>query len=235
MTTQTDTSPAFSGIYGIPEVAHYLVVSPPLVNGHPVPITTLRYWIRTNIPHVATSPYPTRQRLVTFLDLISMRMVAILRSRGVRLPEIRNTETYLRKDFGLDYPFAMQSLWTYGSHVFISFEEHLLVASRFGQEAMNFIKTWLREVKLDMTFDDKEFVSSWTPYKGIRFDPKIQFGAPCIEGTRIPTSAIWSNTKAGDSLETLASLYEVNPSQIKSAVEWEERLDANRSRHILRN
>ncbi len=236
MTTKIDiNSPRFLGIYGIPEVALYLGVSPPLISGRKVSTTKLRYWIRTSVPYIPTSAYPTRQRFVTFLDLVSMRMVAMLRSEGVQLHEIRTTEQYLRKEFGLQWPFASRGLWTYGHQVFIRLEEHLLTASKFGQQAMDFVKGWLREVRIDMGFDDTELASSWCPYERVCLDPKIQFGEPCIKGTRISTHTIWSNVKAGDGLELVAKLYDLPIDDVRSAVEWEKRLDATRARTILSN
>jgi len=232
MTTRTEVAPSFSGIYGIPEVAQYLAVSPPLTNWDSVPTAKLRYWIRTSVPAIAPSPYPTRQKLITFLDLVSMRMVAILRSKGIELSEIRLSLKYLKKQFGLEYPFATEPLWTYGSDVFIEFRDNLLAVSRYGQQTMAFLRGWLTEVERDMTFDSHQLADSWIPYRGIRFDPKIQFGEPCLEGTRITTRTIWSNITAGDSPENVAELYEITPAQVLSAVEWERRLDTTRSSHI---
>jgi len=168
--------------------------------------------------------FPTRQRFITFLDLVSMRMVAVLRSRGIRLQEIRNTEVWLRREFGLERPFANRDVWTFGSNVFIQFEDHLIAASRFGHIAMQFIKDWLTKVELDMTFDVDDIASSWSPYQDVRLDPEIQFGEPCIDGTRIPTRAIWSKVKAGDTPEIVATLYEINITQVQHAIQWEERL-----------
>jgi len=182
MTTKIGTnSPSFLGIYGIPEAALYLGVSPPLTNGRKVSVAKLRYWVRTSVPYVSASAYPTRQRFVTFLDLVSMRMVAMLRSEGVKLHEIRTTEQYLRKEFDLQWPFASRGLWTYGHQVFIHFEDHLLAASRFGQQAMDFVKGWLKEIKIDMGFDESELASFWCPYERVCLDPKIQFGEPCVK------------------------------------------------------
>lgn len=221
----TKDSAIFTGIYGIPEAARYLAITPPLTNGNKVSTARLRYWIRTSIPQIKEPVFPTRQRLITFLDLISMRMVAVLRSRNIKLREIRNTEAWLLKEFGIQYPLASHGFWTCDSHIFLKFEEHiLLTASKFGQQAMTFIKDWLREVELDMTFDAEELANSWLIYKGIRINPKIQFGEPCIDGTRIPISSLWSNFQAGDKPETIAKGYELSVSQVQYAIQWEQRL-----------
>lgn len=222
--TPSNISPRFVGMYGIPEAARYLIVTPPLANGHKLDPSRLRYWIRTSVPRIAPPIYPTRQRLITFLDLVSMRMVAVLRSRGIKLQEIRNTETWLRREFGLEWPFASRDLWTFGSDVFIEFADYLIAASRFGHITMRFIEDWLRKVELDMTFDVDDIASSWSPYNDVCLDPKIQFGEPCIDGTRIPTCAILSKVKAGDAPEIVATLYDVNITQIEHAIQWEERL-----------
>ncbi|MEW6142497.1 MAG: DUF433 domain-containing protein [Chloroflexota bacterium] len=217
----------FSGIYGIPEVAIYLSHTPPLTNGNKVDSAKLRYWTQTSIPLRVMNEYPTRQRFVTFLDLVSMRMIAILRSRNVRLREIRHTTKWLQKEFNIEWPLAYKPLWTYGSNVFIEFGRHLLTASRFGQEAMDFIGEWLNKVELDMRFDERNIASSWYPYQDVCLNPKIQFGSPCIDGTRIPTRSIWGKVKAGDKPEIVAKLYDIGLTQVYHAVEWEQRISSN--------
>lgn len=225
MTVQRDIAPGFTGMYGIPEAALYLSSTPPLTNGNVVPAVRLRYWIRTSVPLLAPAVFPTRQRLITFLDLISMRMIAVLRSRNVKLKHIRNTEHWLRREFGIRYPLASRELWTCGSDVFIKFEEQLiLAASRFGQEAMTFIGDWLSKVELDMTFDEHDLASSWCPYRYICLDPTIQFGAPCVEGTRVPTRSIWDKIRAGDSPEVVAALYDLDMAQVQYAIRWEQHI-----------
>ena len=216
--------PSSTGMYGIPEAAIYLSSTPPLTNGNKVNTTRLRYWIRTSVPHVAPSIFPTRQRLITFLDLVSMRMIAILRSRNVTLRHIRNTESWLKKEFNLDHPFATEQLWTCGSDVFVKFSEQLWAASRFGQQAMEFINDWLSKVELDMQFDERHLASSWFPYQNIRLDPAIQFGDPCIDGTRVLTRSIWNKVKAGDSQETVAALHDLTIRQVENAIWWEQRI-----------
>lgn len=214
----------FNGIYGIPEVTRYLSVTPPLTNGHRLDSARLRYWIRTSVANTAPPIFPTRYRLVSFQDLVSMRLIAVLRSKNIKLQEIRITESWLREQFGIEWPLASRDLWTFGSDVFIQFSEKLIAASRFGHIAMDFLNDWLSKVDLDMTFDEDNIASSWTPYKDICLNPRIQFGEPCISGTRIPTRAIRSKVTAGDSLEVISMLYGVSIIQIRHATWWEERL-----------
>ena len=132
----------------------------------------------------------------------------------------------MRRTLRIDWPFVSRPLWTYASDVYTEFEGQLMVASRFGQRAMDFVKEWLRKVDLDMTFDNSDLVSSWAPYPDIRIDPRVQLGQACVDGTRIPTNAIWGKIIAGDSHEIVAKLYDLTNSQIRHAIEWEERVAA---------
>ena len=213
------------GIYGLRETAQYLANTPPLTNGNTIQINKLRYWIATSVPSIqGVTDIPSRQRLITFLDLISLRMVVVLRSRGIPLQKIRNTESWLCKEFNIPFPLATRSLWTYGEQVYIKFQEHILAASKFGQRAMEFIDNWLKEVDLDMTFDIDETADSWLVYRNVRINPAIQLGEPCIDGTRIPTSIVWSNHKAGDSIQMIARSHNLQDYQVADAIEWEKRL-----------
>lgn len=219
-----EQKPTFTGIYGIPEAATYLSNTPTLTNGQGVNPAKLHYWIRTSVPHIAPSIFPTRQRLITFLDLVSMRIIVVMRSRNIKLREIREAENFLRKEFGLEFPFASKPLWTYGSHIYIEFEEHLLNASKYGQKAMNFLRKWLTKVEVDMTFDRHDLASSWLLHSGVRIDPKIQFGEPCIDGTRVPTSALSNTVKSGDSIDVVAKSFGLSLAQVHNALQWEQRI-----------
>lgn len=219
-------SSTFAGIYGVPEAARYLTVTPPIADGIKIESARLRYWISGSLPILAGLDFPTRQRFISFRGLISMRLIAVLRSRGVSLDAIAATEEWLRTYLNVRWPFVSKPMWTYASDVYTTFGQRLVAASRHGQEAMDFIREWLTRVELDMVFDQNDVVSSWSPYKGIRLDPKLQFGAPCVDGTGIPTGAIWNKIKGGDRQEVVARLYDIDIDAVQRAIEWEKRLDA---------
>jgi uncharacterized protein (DUF433 family) len=222
-----ESTSLFLGVYGIPEASKYLSHTPPFTNGNSISVEKLRYWIRTSVPTINPPELPIHQHLISFNDLISMRMVAIMRSRNVKLEDIRKAERYIRKEFKIQYPFINRDVWTYGSDVFIQLENYLLSASQFGQQAMSFLKEWIQKVELDMIFDQNDYVESWSPYLDITFDPKVQIGMPCISGTRIPSRSIWRKLNVGDSPEILMDLYDINSAQIEHVIQWEKRLEHN--------
>lgn len=215
----------FSGIYGIPEAANYLSHTQPFINVNNISTEKLRYWIRTSVPIIHPPELPMPMHLISFNDLISMRMVAIMRSRNIQLKEIRQAEQYIRNKFGIKHPFINREVWTFGSDVFIKLEDFLLSASKCGQQAMDFLMEWIQKVELDMSFDRDNFVESWNPYSDIVLDPKVQIGSPCILGTRIPSRSIYRKIGAGDSPAMLADLYNIDLSQIEHAIQWEQRLE----------
>jgi uncharacterized protein (DUF433 family) len=215
----------FSGVYGVPEAANYLSHTQPFMNGNSISTEKLRYWIQTSVPVIHPPELPIPRHLISFNDLISMRMVAIMRSRNVKLKDIRKAERYIRQKLGIKYPFINKEVWTFGSDVFIKLENYLLSASKYGQQAMAFLTEWIQRVELDMSFDRDNFVESWNPFYDIVLDPKVQIGRPCILGTRIPSRSIYRKLRAGDTSTILADLYNIDVSQIEHVIQWEQRLE----------
>ena len=86
------------------------------------------------------------------------------------------------------------------------------------------LKSYLQPVFHGLSFNDQEIADVWRPHAGVLVDPEIEFGAPCIEGTRVQTEAIWAFSQAGDSCEGLARAYRLEIAQIEAAIGWETRL-----------
>ena len=64
------------------------------------------------------------------------------------------------------------------------------------------------------------------PFAGVVLEPQVQFGAPCVKGTRIPTRTIFGMIEAGDSPEWVAEAYEISTSEVQAAYDWESLLRA---------
>jgi uncharacterized protein (DUF433 family) len=75
-----------------------------------------------------------------------------------------------------------------------------------------------------LEFGAHHVATTWRPNEGVLIHPSIQFGTPCIEGTRIPTETIWALKQAGDSVEAMALMYGIEQRLVKNALEWEELL-----------
>ncbi len=233
--TFIDITTGFEGIYEVREAARLLLIT---MHDPEYSHSDIRYdvrtrhlirWIHQGLSHPALAKIPGRQLLLTFEDLVSMRVIAFLRALNYSVHRIREAESVLRTTTGHDRPFATDDIWAEKSRprdIFGEMSAALLVATRHGQMAF----TTLFEEHLinvsGLTFDERGVANTWTPRPDIRLDPKIQFGRPCIVGTRIPTSDLAGMVTGGDSVEYLARSYRLKPEQIEIAVKWEAELAA---------
>jgi uncharacterized protein (DUF433 family) len=169
---------------------------------------------------------PGRELLLTFEDVISMRVIAALRAAGVKFSRIYEAERWLRKVTGHFRPFATEMLWTEKSDIFVEMKRQLIAASRSGQYAFQILEDYLIPVH-GITFSEQHIAQTWEPRVNIALDPLIQFGAPCIKGTRIPTRTLWGMVMGGDTTEYVAQSYHLTVEQIQNAIDWEDTLIRN--------
>jgi uncharacterized protein (DUF433 family) len=110
--------------------------------------------------------------------------------------------------------------------MFFEFQDAVRAATKPAQLVFDeVIRQYMTPIHHGMEFDASGRSIVWRPWKGVKIDPEIQFGAPCIEGTRIETESIWSFSRSGTSAERLAELYEVQRSAVEAALAWEGLLD----------
>ena len=226
MVIATESPREFKGIYEATEVAHF--ISATLGRGLPLNLSSTKVirWVRYGLAAPELRHMPGRELFLTFEDLISMRIVAALRAAGVTFPRIHTAERWLRKITGHRRPFATEVLWTERADVFIELRKRLIAASRAGQYAFDILQEYLIPVH-GLAFDNQGIATSWEARDNIMLHPLIQFGAPCIKGTRIPTRALWGMAKAGDAIEYVALSYHLPISLIQHAIDWEDSLRRN--------
>lgn len=224
MTIAIEPCSQFEGIYEAPEVARFIAVtlSPRLPLR--IPSDKVVRWIRLGLTTPELKEVPGRQLLLTFEDLISMRVIAALRAAGVSFHKIRTAEKWLRSYTGHKRPFATEMLWTERSDIFIELKRQYVAASRFGQYAFTILEEYLIPVH-GLMFDKRGVAVSWEPKEAILLDPLIQFGAPCIKGTRIPTRTLWGMIVGGDTMEYVARSYRIAAELVQNAVDWENSLN----------
>ena len=57
-------------------------------------------------------------------------------------------------------------------------------------------------------------------YNGLLIDQRIQFGAPCIRGTRIPAETIAGMHQSGESVNTLTKMYGLRREQVQACIDY---------------
>jgi uncharacterized protein (DUF433 family) len=212
------------GIYDVPSAARYLLAAREAAEVYPVSSRSLIRWIRKGLALPELSDVPGRELMIAFQDLVSMRVIAALRAAGVSWNDIDNAERWLRDNTHHSRPFATEELWTSRSSIFTRFRRMLISASRHGQLAMELLTHQLIPIS-GLRFEDN-IARTWEPRPLILLDPKVQFGAPCIKGTRIPTRSVWGMIEAGDPRELVLGAYRIIDDELDAALRWEASLAA---------
>ncbi len=216
--------PSYEGIYDVPEVARYIKATTHAELTHSVSSAKLIRWIRRGVASPDLVDVPGTELLIAFEDLISMRVITALRSSGVKWSEIDRTEEWLRDATGHERPFATEYLWTGQGDIFVDWTERLLSASRDGQLALELLKDYVIPVH-GLVFSEKTKVATlWEPITGVVLEPQVQFGSPCLKGTRIPTRTVAGMVEAGDSVDWVAQSYGLSRKEVKAACDWEARV-----------
>ena len=57
-------------------------------------------------------------------------------------------------------------------------------------------------------------------FPGISMDPDVRFGKPCIAGTRVDVATVLGLIAAGETLETVASEYQLSIEQVRAALAY---------------
>jgi uncharacterized protein (DUF433 family) len=215
---------SFDGIYLPREVSGYLLATMPAERRPPTSQRILR-WIRAGLIAPGLTTAPGREVVINFADLISCQAITLLREAGLSLTEIRRAEGYFGNLYRLARPFAYRQFWYSSQDVMGRWENLLISGNRGGQIAWDFLRQWLTPLPMHLEFSEATGgANCWRPADSVSLRPNVQFGQPCLDGTRIPTSAIWSYANAGDSLAFIAESYGLDVAEVEQAVAWEERV-----------
>ena len=137
-------------------------------------------------------------RLFAFADLVAFTVARQVRENGVSDLHLRRGVTKLRSTWGVANPLASASvidrIATSGDSFLAQLVDHDYEdIGRGGQGTFqDVIKVHLKRIEFDVTGRP----TKWSPVEGVTIDPAIQAGAPCIDGTRIPTSVVAARAAA---------------------------------------
>lgn len=167
---------------------------------------------------------PTFDRAFAFVDLVSLAHVGELWRRRVAEEQVRAGVQFLADRTGFDKPLAQRAvveiLATSGNAFIAELDGGWFDVGRGGQGAFSdIVALYLERIE----FDDLGAARSWRPAPHVLLDPHVQAGAPCIEGTRVPTSVAAAMAET-DSVEAVGAELDLAPSLIAAAVEFENRL-----------
>ena len=224
MSTQT-LRPPHTGVYPVLDAALFIRATTPL-NSNAIRLSTrhIHRWVNEGLAGGYLDGLRGRDVALTFLDLVTMRMVAIFRSYGIKPRDIRFAHETLRINRGSTHPFAMEPIWVSGPDIYIKEQGYHVAVTKNWQAAFEFISEYLRPTH-NLIFDEDEQAIGWEPEIGILLDPRKSFGSPCIKGTRISTETLWALFSAGDATDLIAAAYGLSKKQVEAAIAWEEKLE----------
>lgn len=171
------------------------------------------------------------EKILTFLDVVELMFIRGLRASGHSFPRIHEAHGVLSRLLQVEHPFALKRGFSDPAGIYALLEQEnqgqlLIELKGAGQIAM-----WptLQEYLHQLDFDLDDVAERWYPAgraSPIVVDPRISFGAPVISGTRVETAVIAELYQGDESVDELAWLYDLEPAQIRAAVEYERSLAA---------
>ena len=227
LSTLEGRAPLSSGVYDFMEAARYLKAARHGAGLYPRTPRTIAGWFRRWTAEDEYSESPGGEFPVTFSDLISMRLVGALLVSGVAWPKIHTLVRWLREHTEAQHPLSSKDIWSDEDLVedIRSLLCPVIAGSNlsgpdFGELTLEYILP-----EHGLTFGEKSGqATSWEIEKGIVLDPLVQFGAPCIKGTRIPVYAITGMVNAGDSAQSVAEDYQLPIEKVRGACDFERRI-----------
>lgn len=205
-----------SGVYDADEVSRLLAL----------PVKDIARWAtpdRNGLPPLVS---PTFDKAFAFVDLVSLAVASELSKRRVAEAEMRHGVAYLQKHSGHDKPLAhedvVKTLATSGQAFIarLDGDQDWYDVGKGGQGTFNdIVGIYLKH----LAFDDFGIAQRWKPAQYVVLDPRIQAGAPCVEGTRIPTETIAEMAEA-DPPEFVAEDMDLAIEEVRAAIEFEAQL-----------
>jgi uncharacterized protein (DUF433 family) len=204
-----------------------------------LPYGTARRWIdgytvqgRTYAPVVRLEA--TGDDVVTWGEFVEARLLAEYRRGGALMINMRHSVERLRTELGARYPLAHAHTWIQpeGRELVrrIQLDAHvprsyLLVVARNDKLVLSHqTETFVESVDFSTRITDDPVVERVFPrpdLKDVVFDPRRKSGLPVISGRGIPTGVIAEQLRAGDSVASIAEAYELERSQVESAIRFE--------------
>jgi uncharacterized protein (DUF433 family) len=188
--------------------------------------------IRTEIPVLEG------ERALTFVELVELLYVRAFRGLGVSWTAIREAARVAAHLFASPHPFALRQVYLdpdsvlYGAVTESDGSEGLILLRGHGQQAFpQLVKPYLDQIE----FGVDDVAAKWWPMGkegGVLVDPRIAFGAPVMDGTRIPASTLAKAYDAEKSaygrraVERVAWMYEIEPKHVHAALGFRQWLRA---------
>lgn len=232
-------SPLGIGIYARDEAARLIRVTPSRlrrwVSGYTYHYSYRATSSRRKRPPVVSMDLPVIEDTIalSFVELMELRVVAALRAKGVSLQQIRKAADVAERHFRTEHPFASRRVYTDSRKVFAAVgdqanEPDVVELSKGGVLqiiAGGILEPFLEEIDFD---SHSNLAERWWPLgktTPVVLDPRVAFGAPTIQGTRLRTSFL-AQLASHSAADEIAEAYQLEPDRIEAALMFERQLKA---------
>src|SRR2546426_4947228 len=170
--------------------------------------------------------------VLSFLELMELRVVKQFRDRGTSLQAVRLVWERAAQAFGTRHPFAHHRFFTDAGRILVSLENEppdintpaVLYEISSRREPLQAVAGVLVKQSLHEVFDTRtKLVREWRP-RGpttpVVLNPAVSFGAPTIAGTRVPTETIQRFAQSRP-IGSVADLFGLTEQQVSAAISFE--------------
>jgi uncharacterized protein (DUF433 family) len=169
--------------------------------------------------------------VLDFSDLIEVRFLNAFREHGVGWKAIRIAALRAMELLGRHRPFSTRIFKTDGRTILAEIVKETgdkvlldLVLSQYAFE-----RVLAPFLYAGLEFDDLDEPKRWWPLgttRSVVLDPHRMFGAPIVTQGGVPTKILYDAVEVEQSIDFVAGWYEIEPYEVKDAVEFERDLAA---------
>lgn len=206
-----------SGIYTIPEVAFLLKL----------PISKVRRWMTdfwdSRLSKKNDHDYSWGKgsaRATNFFTLIEFYIFYQLRELNVSTAKIFNAHQDMADQLNTPYPFASSKILSDGRSILFTLKDGTIVNADKSKQSV--FKQIIEKFCKKIEFSETDIAERFYPLgkdKHIIVDPHHQFGQPVIERTNILAQTLYELYNAGESIEFLTRLYDLEETDVQNAIE----------------
>lgn len=206
------------------------------------PVATVRAWfLGTKTGWGTFQPVlsldDSGRRMLSFRNLVELHVLNSIRKRHrVTLYRVRTAIRILSVAWNSEHPLAEQDILTDGYELFTLLSGLLTSVSDDDKQIIldSVLRATLQRIERRpggeacrlFPFPSAE-VATAEP-RTIEINPLIQFGRPCLAGTRIPTEVLYQRHLGGDAEIVLAHDYEMPLERVQEAIHFERDLCGSR-------
>jgi len=198
-----------------------------------VPQNTLNYWLeggeqrgRQYKPVIRVQPRGSRAS-VTWAEFVEAGLLReYRRTHGVPMAELRAFSDRIRQEFGVPYPLADRRPYVSGKELLSEAQDAAGLSADFCLVAVvrgQYVLTPPADSFYKRVTWEGDTAAAWRPHDDphspVLMRPDSRFGRPSVKG--ISTEAIWEHSEAGETVDDIASEFDLADDDVRWALAYE--------------